>query len=78
MDKLKGYRTIIFNCIMAIGAMVTLLSGVTVQDDVTKLADGVDLILQGIIAIWGIGSVWLRMITNSPVFKGRTDDSSKA
>jgi hypothetical protein len=70
----KGYRTIIFNVIMALGALVTLLSGVSVQDDVTKLADGVDLILEGIVAVWAIGSVWLRMITDSPVFKGKAKE----
>jgi hypothetical protein len=70
----KGYRTIIFNVIMALGALVTLLSGVSVQDDVTTLADGVDLILEGIVAVWAIGSVWLRMITDSPVFKGKAKE----
>jgi hypothetical protein len=70
----KGYRTIIFNVIMALGALVTLLSGVSVQDDVTTLADGVDLILEGIVAVWAIGSVWLRYVTDSPVFKGKAKE----
>jgi hypothetical protein len=73
---MKGWRTIVFNVIMALGALVTLLTGVSVQDDVATLANGVDLILEGIIAVWAIGAVWLRMITDSPVFKGRKDDSS--
>jgi len=71
---MKGYRTIIFNVIMAIAALVTLLTGTSVVGDVTKLADGVDLILEGIIAVWAIGSVWLRMVTDSPIFKGRAKE----
>jgi hypothetical protein len=74
MAGLKGYRTIIFNVIMALAALVTLLTGTSVTDDITKLADGVDLILEGIVAVWAIGSVWLRMITDSPVFKGKAKE----
>lgn len=77
MDKLKGYRTIIFSVIMAISTLMTIFFGVDVSADATKLKDGFDMVLQGLITVWGIGSVWLRMITNSPVFKGNQKQSDK-
>ena len=78
MDKLKGYKTIIFNVIMAISMLMTIFFGVDVSADATKLKDGIDMALQGLITVWGIGSIWLRIITDSPIFRGKPNDSSKA
>lgn len=76
MDKLKGYRTIVFNVIMAISMLMTIFFGVDVSGDATKLKEGIDMALQGLTTIWGIGSIWLRIITDSPIFKGKSNDGS--
>lgn len=78
MDKLKGYRTIVFNIIMAASTLMTIFFGVDVSDDATKLKEGIDLLLEGLTVVWGVGNVWLRAITNSPIFKGKPNDSGKA
>lgn len=66
---LQGYRTIIFNIVMAIATMITLFTGVDTSEDIPKLKDGIDLLLQGLTVVWGIGGIWFRMITTSPIFK---------
>ena len=76
MDKLKGYRTIVFNVIMAISMLMTIFFGVDVSGDATKLKEGIDMALQGLTTIWGIGSIWLRIITDSPIFRGKPNDGS--
>ena len=78
MDKIKGYRTIVFSVIMAVSTLMTIFFGVDVSADATKLKDGFDMVLQGLVTVWGIGSIWLRIITDSPIFKGKSDDSGKA
>ena len=78
MDKLKGYRTIVFSVIMAVSTLMTIFFGVDVSADATKLKDGVDMLLQGLVTVWGVGSIWLRIITDSPIFKGKTNDSGVA
>lgn len=69
LDKIKGYRTVIFNILMASATITALISGVKVENEVKQLMEGFDLLLVAITAIWTSGSIWLRAITDSPIFK---------
>jgi hypothetical protein len=54
---------------MAISTSLTVFFGVDVSEDTTRLREGVDSILFGLTAVWSVGSVWLRIVTDSPIFK---------
>lgn len=66
---LKGYRTIVFNAIM-LAVMVLAQQGVITPEQspdgeaVNAFLDNLDAVLA---ALWGIGNVGLRMVTNTPV-----------
>jgi hypothetical protein len=69
MNKLKGYRTVIFNIIM------TLVMFWQVQQPDVELptADHVNQSLDAVEAVvtvlWGIGNLFLRAWTDSPIFE---------
>lgn len=67
-DNLKGYRTVIFNLVMFLAMLVTLITGSDRQEEAEVLTQGALLIAEGLVFVWAIGSVWLRAITDSPVF----------
>ena len=69
MDSIKGFRTIAFNVSMTIGMLITVWTGIDTSEQVAQVQDGINSILTGIISVWLIGSVWLRVLTDSPIFK---------
>lgn len=69
MDTIKGYRTIVFNVLMAIATITALLTGTKVENEVIQIQQGIDLLIQGLAIIWAAGSIWLRSVTDSPIFK---------
>lgn len=69
MDAMKGYRTVLFNGIMTLGMAITVWTGHDTKDEVTALTSNIDLIQGALTAIWGVGNMWLRTITDSPIFK---------
>lgn len=73
MDTLKGYRTVLFNLIMILAYLVTLITGVDVTEDVVQLKDGVYQLLISLGIIWSVFSIWLRYITDTPIFRKRID-----
>jgi len=70
MESLKGYRTVIFTIVAALAMIVTLITGTKTDGDVVVIQQGVDQILNGIVAVWTIGSLWLRYVTETPIFQG--------
>lgn len=68
MDEFKGYKTVLFNVMMLLGMMVTVMTGVDTVDDVTTMQNGVLLLLEGLTLVWGVGNLWLRAVTDSPIF----------
>lgn len=66
---LKGYRTIVFNAIM-LAVMILAQQGIITPeqsptgDQVNVFLDNLDAVLA---AVWGIGNVALRVVTNTPV-----------
>ena len=71
LDKIKGYRTVIFNIVMSFAVITTLLTGVNVENEVTQLQKGFDLLIESLTVLWAAGNIWLRAITDSPIFKGK-------
>lgn len=71
MDKIKGYRTILFNILMAIATITALFTGTKVENEVIQIQNGIDLLIQALAIIWAAGSIWLRAITDSPIFKSK-------
>lgn len=67
---MKGYRTILLNLIATIGMLVTLLTGVDTKDGVTVIQDQAVTILNAGVIAWGILSIWLRALTDTPIFWG--------
>ncbi len=65
----KGFKTVLFNLIMFVGQGLTIWLGVDTEEGVTVLQENVDMIIAGITAIWTVGNVWLRAVTDSPIFK---------
>lgn len=64
----KGYRTVFFNLVMIIAHMVTMVSGIDVTEEATQMQEGFLLLLAGLDLVWAIGNVWLRYITDTPIF----------
>jgi hypothetical protein len=56
---MKGSRTLIFNLVMGIGTIV----GVETDPEMVQKA------LVWIAAVWTGGSVWLRAVTNTSMFR---------
>lgn len=71
MDKIKGYRTVLFNILMAVATITALFTGTKVENEVIQIQNGIDLLIQALAVIWAAGSIWLRTITDSPIFKSK-------
>lgn len=59
MDKFKGFRTIAFNLVMGLGLVIGS------EFDPALI----DQALNGIVAAWMVGNVFLRAITTSRIFR---------
>lgn len=68
MSKIKGYRTIAFNIIMALAAVLTF-GGSEVSIDSTFVSENLEAIENGVIAAWALGNLILRAITTTPIFR---------
>ena len=77
MDSIKGYRTVIFTVVAACAMVVTLITGTKTEGDVIVIQNGVEQIINGIIAVWTIGSLWLRYVTETPIFQGKKNANSR-
>jgi len=74
MDFLKGYKTLLFNFVMflvALGKSQGIDFGLTNE----QVSAGTDYILLAIGFVWMIGAFILRMVTNSPIFKAKSDNA---
>ena len=69
MKKLKGYRTIIMNVIMTISTVLMIWAGKYSDESLQFIKDNSEEILTSIAAIWGLLGTWLRIATDTPVFK---------
>ena len=66
---LKGYRTIIFNCIMTALMLIRMWRpDLEVPGDVDINA-GLDLVDGAVVFLWGLGNLFFRLITNTTIGK---------
>lgn len=65
----SGYRTVVFNIVMAIIALVHALNPSAELPGADQITSGIDMFLAALAVVWGIGGVVLRAITSSPIFK---------
>ena len=63
---LKGYRTIIFNILMPVLMAVSLWTGEDVggEGELNLMLDAVE---EALVAVWAIGNMVLRAITNTRI-----------
>ena len=69
MKALKGFKTIAFNVIMLIVMGVRVINPEAELPDEAAVEATVNTLDAGLTALWGIGNVFLRGITDSPIFK---------
>ena len=72
LDKLKGYRTVIFNVIMGIIMLVRVFNPdaqLPADEAVNQALDATSAALD---AVWLVGNLVLRAITDSPIFRKDT------
>lgn len=69
MEKLKGYKTVGFNIVMAIVAVVVILSPETEAPSAEDVQGAIDAVEAAVVAVWSVGNVVLRAITNTSIFK---------
>ena len=68
---MKGYKTIIFNLVMTGLMVLKMMSPETEIPGEDEISAGIDLVDGAITFVWGIGNLFLRAITDTPVFKGK-------
>ncbi len=65
-----GYKTFVVGALSVVGGIATAM-GVTLDAGAMQaIADNVDLVVGGGMALYGAVMVVLRAFTNSPMFKG--------
>jgi len=65
---MKGYRTVAFNVIMTIVAVITLWNPEAAVPSAEDVTAGIDAVEGAVVAAWGIGNAILRAITTTPIF----------
>ena len=66
---IKGYRTIIFNAVMAVVLIVSAVVPDAELPDEAAISDAVVAFEMAVGLVWGVGSMILRAVTDSPIFK---------
>jgi len=69
MNSLKGFKTIAFNLIMTLTMVYQMWQPDVELPDAEQVTGAIDSAEAAITAIWAIGNMWLRAITDSPIFK---------
>lgn len=69
---MKGYKTVVFNTVMAVIALVAAFNPdgeAPTGDDVKRMVDMADVLIAG---VWVIGAYIIRGFTDSPMFKDKS------
>lgn len=69
LEKLKGYRTILFNAIMTVLMFIQLWNPGAELPTGPEVTEGLIQVETALAFIWGLGNIILRAITNTPIFK---------
>lgn len=66
---MQGYKTVVTGVLSIVGGVATAM-GVTLDADaINTIANNVDVVVGGGMALYGAVMIVLRAFTNSPVFK---------
>lgn len=65
----QGWKTVVFNVIMAIIAGVKIVNPDAEQPDAAAVQGALDVSNEALLAITAVGNVILRAFTSSPIFK---------
>lgn len=68
MDKIKGFKTVLFNVIMTAIMLTGMWGGDVLEIDEEDVVSTLDALEAAIVGIWGVGNIMLRAVTNSPIF----------
>lgn len=68
MEFLKGFKTVIFNVVMALVTIV-LAFNPDLALDPDAVSAGIDSLFAAIAVLWAAGSVVLRWLTTTAIFK---------
>ena len=66
---MKGYKTIVFNVLMVAIAIAHALNPDAVLPSGDAVQGATDQTVVALSALWGVGNVILRAVTNSTIFK---------
>jgi hypothetical protein len=69
LEKLKGYRTILFNVIMTVLTFVTLWNPGAEVPTGPEVTEGLIQLETALAFVWGLGNIILRAVTNTPIFR---------
>jgi hypothetical protein len=70
----SGYKTVVFNVIMGLIALVKALNPDAVLPGEEEVNQGIDGFLLSLGLVWGVGGVILRAITSSPIFRKKPEE----
>jgi hypothetical protein len=65
---MKGYKTVAFNVIMGIIALLAVLNPEADLPDGALVSAGLDNVEAAFVAVWTVGNLILRAITSSKIF----------
>lgn len=66
---MKGFRTVLFNAVMAVVMIVKAINPDAELPDEVAVTASIDAVELAIGLVWSIGNLFLRAITDSPIFK---------
>lgn len=72
---MKGYRTIAFNVLMALIAILTALYPQAIFPEAVAVEEIIEVVFAAVAGVTGIGNVLLRAVTNTPVGKKEKPDA---
>ncbi len=67
MKALKGYKTIIFNVLMSLTMVIRLWKPEVELPEATAVSGALDSLDAALSAIWGVGNIWLRAVTDTKI-----------
>lgn len=73
---MKGYKTVIFNLLMMVIGVIAVLNPHAQLPAGADVQSAIDASAVAYSAVWGIGNLILRAVTDTPIFKGNADAGS--
>jgi len=65
----KGYKTVAFNVLMSLVTIITMFNPGSELPDAETVQGGINAVEAAVVAVWTVGNLILRAVTDSPIFK---------